>query len=56
MEWITENWDKILIALGGIYTAATVIATLTPTTKDDTFLAKLGRLFDRIGLQIKSPK
>lgn len=39
-----------------IYAGATILATLTPTTKDDDFLSKIGRFFDRIGLQLKTPK
>jgi|AntAceMinimDraft_6_1070360.scaffolds.fasta_scaffold08582_5 hypothetical protein len=53
ITWITENWTTILAALGGVYGVATVIATLTPTGKDDSFLAKVGAIADRIGLQLK---
>jgi len=53
MTWITENYTAVLQALGAVYLAATIIATLTPTGKDDTFLAKVGAFFDRIGIQLK---
>jgi len=53
MNWITENWNNILAALGAVYTAATLIALLTPTDKDDTFLDKVGKWADRIGLKLK---
>lgn len=56
MEWLQNNWDTILQIAGGVYLVATLIATLTPTTKDNDWLSKIGRLFDRIGLQIKNPK
>lgn len=56
MNWLTENYDTILQILGGIYVIATLIATLTPTGKDDTILAKIGNFFDRIGIQLKKPR
>jgi len=56
MEWLVNNWQTILMILGGIYAVASAIATLTPTTKDDDFLSKVGRFFDRIGLQLKTPR
>jgi len=56
MEWMIEHWDEILQLVGGIYLVATLIAAFTPTDADDKWLSKVGRLFDRIGLQIKSPK
>ena len=43
----------ILEILGAIYAIATIIATVTPTDKDNTFLEKVGKLADRIGLKIK---
>lgn len=53
MNWILENWDKILMALGAIYAAATTIAAITPSDRDNTWIEKIGKLADRIGLNIK---
>lgn len=53
MNWITEHWDEILQALGAVYVAATLIAALTPTDKDDTVLDKIGKWADRLGFKIK---
>ena len=53
MTWITENWNNILAALGAIYVAATAIALVTPTDKDNTFLEKVGKWADKLGIKIK---
>ncbi len=53
MIWITENWANVLTALGAVYAAATAVAAVTPTDKDNTFLDKVGKWADRIGLKIK---
>lgn len=53
ISWITENYTSILAALGAVYSAATVVAAITPSDKDDTFLEKIGSYADRIGLKIK---
>lgn len=53
VQWATENWSGILQALGAFYTFATVVAAITPSDKDNTFLEKVGKLADRFGLNIK---
>ena len=53
MSWIMENKETIFAALGVFYTLATIVATLTPTGKDDTILAKIGAIADRLGLKLK---
>lgn len=53
MNWIAQNYEAVLQALGAVYVAATLIATLTPTGKDNTILEKIGAFFDRIGIQLK---
>ena len=45
MEFITENWEQIIFTLTAIVTAASAIAALTPTDKDDKFIAKIVNLF-----------
>jgi len=41
MEWLIENWDDILLALGALHAFATVVTKLTPSPKDDEWLAKV---------------
>ena len=53
MNWILENYTYLLEILGGLYMTATLIATVTPTGKDNTVLEKVGAFFDRIGFQLK---
>jgi len=53
MNWIIGNYEVVLKMIGSFYITATLIATLTPTGKDDTFLEKVGAFFDRVGLKIK---
>jgi len=48
-----ETVAQVLVALGAIYTLATVIATLTPSDKDNTWLEKVGKWADKIGFKIK---
>jgi len=53
MTWLTENYTQILTILGSIYGLATLVAALTPSDKDNTFLEKVGKWADRIGLNLK---
>jgi hypothetical protein len=53
IEYITSNWETVLVSVWGILTA---IATVTPTGKDNTWLEKVGAFADRFGIQLKSPK
>jgi len=38
MDWVIQNWDEIVKAVGLIIAAASVIVKLTPTLRDDAFL------------------
>lgn len=53
MNWITENYQDVLAAIGAIYVAASAVAALTPSDWDDSLLSKVGRFFDRVGLNLK---
>lgn len=46
MSYITEHWADILAIYGGLVAIASVIVKLTPTTKDDTVLAKVIAVVD----------
>lgn len=39
--WITTNWPSIILIISGIISTASVIVKLTPTTTDDTWLARI---------------
>lgn len=45
-EWLYENWETIFAIWGMIVTFCTMIVKLTPTQKDDTFLAKVVKWAD----------
>ena len=53
MNWITENYVTLLAILGSLYGVASLVASLTPSDKDDSFLEKVGKWADRIGLNLK---
>ena len=46
MTWILANWDNILAVYGGVVALCTTIVKITPSTKDDTVLAKVIKVFD----------
>jgi len=52
VNWITQNWQELVAALGGIVLAARIIVKLTPTPKDDTVLEKVVNFFKHIGLHV----
>ena len=41
MEWLTTHWTSIVEVIGGIIAVASIIVKLTPTPKDDEWLAKV---------------
>ena len=41
LDWITTNWDAILALLAAIHVLALAVVNLTPTPKDDEFVAKI---------------
>lgn len=50
MEWIMAHWKDILAVIGGVVTVASIIVKLTPTPKDDSFLAKVIKILAALGL------
>lgn len=52
MNWILENWAGILTAITSVIAAASAIAALTPTPKDDSFLAKVKGFVNFLALNI----
>ena len=54
--YIQENWDSILAVITSVIAAASAIAALTPTPKDDNFVKKLYWLVDLFALNIGKAK
>ena len=50
MSWLAENGLLIVNALLSIVGSASVLAKLTPTTKDDAALAKVKKALDKVAL------
>lgn len=48
IEFITQNWEGIVAAIGALIALGVAIAKLTPTTKDDTVLGKIKEIFDKL--------
>jgi hypothetical protein len=51
-QFVENNWESIVAAVGGIVIAARVIVKLTPTPKDDELYAKFIKLLKHFGLYI----
>ena len=56
MDWLFENWDKVLFALTSAVTLASAVAALTPTPKDDAVVKKLYKVIDAIALNVGKAK
>ena len=50
MNWLIENWAGILTAITSVIAAASAIAALTPTPKDDGAVAKIKGLVNLLAL------
>lgn len=50
MAWIQANWKDVLAIIGGVVTTASIIVKLTPTQKDDAFLAKVIKVLAALSL------
>ncbi len=50
MSWLSENGLVIVNALLSMVGAASVLAKLTPTKKDDDVLAKVKSALDKVAL------
>jgi len=51
VDIITVYWKEILMLLSLAYNAATIIARITPTPKDDKIVNELGKLLNFILLK-----
>ena len=50
---LPDSWQNILTIVGCVWIGATAIAAITPSGKDNTFLQKVGKFFDKIGFDVK---
>lgn len=46
MSWLVDNWETIFAIWGMLVAFCTAIVKLTPTQKDDTFMAKVVKWAD----------
>ena len=50
IEWITANWDTILIIISAVISIASIIVKLTPNETDNKVLATIIKLAESLGL------
>ena len=53
---VMENWESISTAILAVIGAAAAVAALTPTPKDDSFLAVLRKFVDVVGMNFGNAK
>ena len=52
-NWITQNWEAVVAAIGAVIIAARVIVKLTPTNTDNVWLEKISGFLKGVGLHIE---
>lgn len=56
ISYLVANVDSILFAVSAVVAAASAVAALTPTPKDDTFVAKAYKVLDWVALNVGKAK
>tara|TARA_R100001460_G_scaffold102301_1_gene146695 strand:- start:646 stop:834 length:189 start_codon:yes stop_codon:yes gene_type:complete len=56
ISYIVANVDSLLLVLTSIVAAASAVAALTPTPKDDAFVAKAYKVIDWLAVNIGKAK
>lgn len=56
INWITDNGDTVWGIVSGVIAVAAMVATLTPTPKDDTAVSQLKKLLDILAMNIGHAK
>ena len=56
IDYIVGNIDTILATITAVVTAASAVAALTPTPKDDDVLGKVYKIVDWLALNIGKAK
>lgn len=56
IDFIANNWEGILAVITTVIAAASAIAALTPTPKDDAVLKVIRGIVDKLALNVKNAK
>ena len=56
MSWILEHKDALISIITGVVALASAIAALTPTPKDDGWVAKAYKVVDLLALNVGKAK
>jgi len=56
IDWVVDNKEVLTGIVTAVVTLASLIASLTPTPKDDTAVGKLYKLIDLFALNIGKAK
>lgn len=56
ISYILENKEELFTVLTSIIAAASAIAAITPTPKDDTFIGKAYKIVDWMALNVFKAK
>jgi hypothetical protein len=56
IEYITENKDQLFGVVTAVIAAASAIAALTPTPKDDGLIKKIYKVIDFLALNVFNAK
>jgi len=52
MDWIINNWDNVLAAIGAASVLAAALAKVTPNKTDDAIVAKVQKVLDVLALNV----
>lgn len=56
ISYLVTNVDSILFAVSAVVAAASAVAALTPTPKDDSIVAKVYKVVDWLALNVGKAK
>jgi len=56
ISYLVSNVDGILFAVSAVVAAASAVAALTPTPKDDSIVAKAYKVLDWVALNVGKAK
>jgi hypothetical protein len=56
ISYLVTNVDSILFAVSAVVAAASAVAALTPTPKDDSVVAKVYKVVDWLALNVGKAK
>lgn len=56
LSWISANIETVIAIVTAVVTLASLIASITPTPKDNAVIAKVYRLVDLLALNIGHAK